>query len=222
MKTSRIILISVLGLIIIIQGLYIWKHYNHNGPLDPNLFPNYTDTIYVQEPYVPKPPLPIPVKPLVLTIYETIPIKVDSVIIKPEYIYVHTPEDIIKYHKNFLTNFPKAPKLLDLHLNKTHIRLNTLTVDGRSQQQDFNIDLDHYNYQYQENGLSAKRVKSDINFSFQAGYTIRPLRNLHDLNFIMSLKTSKINYIGGINLYYYPQFEQPVGITPILGITYNF
>lgn len=110
-----------------------------------------TDTLYVPEPYKVWDTLEIISPPRYITVYKT-----DT--IWREYSLECNDDSIklindslsheINIHKSFLTQFPDAPKLVDLNLTLDSLKLTTLNNQGRVANFSYPIFLDQLAYQY--------------------------------------------------------------------------
>ena len=181
-----------------------------------------TDTLYVDK-YLPQLPdykfVTLPGKVYFYKQKEGPPI--DSASINKDTIKIYlrdTTEIVVK--TSFLTLYPKQPKLIQFDLTKTKLKLDLFNSDGIEYREEYNINLDRNNYRYVNNSLSLK-PKIVSRFEFNAEYYIRPIVNMHDMNLNISLKTGKISYIGGVNLYYYPKLDNSINLTPILGLRFT-
>lgn len=64
--------------------------------------------------------------------------------------------DTVIIHKDFLTNFPTNPKLVNLSLTKDSLDLVTMNLDGDVIGNRWPMDLDNYDYMYIDNKLTYK------------------------------------------------------------------
>lgn len=220
MKNFMIVVLLIILAVVSFELFKISK--SQSIPEDEKLFPLRTDTVYVDKPFKPDKPLGTEVKPITVTQYRIDTVYIDSIRIEKEIVYINTDKDTITYHTNFLTQYTTAPKLLQLDVNKKKLDLTLLSTEGTIRQESHNVDLTKYQYRYTDGRMSAQRYKSKLKIGFQASYMVRPLKNFHDVNINIVLKTTKIYYIGGINTYYYPSLNNAFGVTPQFGIIYNF
>lgn len=181
-----------------------------------------TDTVYVDK-YLPsKIEYKYITVPNEVVIYkEREVIKWDTLVTKGDTIILYKNDTILSSVKsNFLTLYPNNPKLIGVDLTSKKLSLSLLNSQGREYIENYNTNTGKYSYRYVNNQMSAKpRLLSSFNIDGE--YYWRPLENYHDLNIKLNLKTSKFTYIGGISSYYYPNLNNQVKITPIVGIRYT-
>lgn len=147
--------------------------------------------------------------------------KVDSVILRDSTIYLlHVDTLVTEVKTSFLTLYPQHPKLIQFDLTNKRLRLDLFNRDGIEYREEYTMNLERNNYRYVNNHLTIK-PKLVSRFDINAEYYIRPMVNMHDLNLNLSLKTGQITYIGGLSLYYYPNINNSINLTPILGIRYT-
>lgn len=210
----------IIMVIVILFLIYKWQKASMEKEMYKNNIHSKTDTVYVPKYIKINNPYPDKVNPEKVTIYKTDTIKVDSIIIQDKIVTTYVEDSMYsKFNIGYLTNFPNAEKLIQLSLTNKKLDLSLVTLDGKVIDKSYPLNLINYKYLYTDGNLSYKK-KYVLNLS--AAYYIRPLLNLHDMNIDLSVKTNKINYMGGVNIYYYPNYNPNIGITPILGIKYNF
>lgn len=147
--------------------------------------------------------------------------KVDSVTLNKDTIKLYVRDTLeIEVNTSFLTLYPNHSKLIQFELSKNNLKLDLFNKDGIEYREEYKINTDRNNYRYVDNRLSLE-PKLISRFEFNSEYFIRPIENMHDMNLNLSLKTGRITYIGGLNLYYYPKLDNNINLTPILGIRYT-
>lgn len=179
-----------------------------------------TDTIFVLKYLQPEKEYVNIIKPEKVYIYKTDTMKLDSIVIHERIVNTYIKDSMYSsFNIGYLTNFPNSEKLIQLNLTQKELGLSLVALDGQVINKKYPLNLVNYKYLYTDGNMTYKKK---FNLSLSAAYYIRPMLNLHDINIDLSVKTNKINYIGGVNIFYYPKYNQTIGITPILGIKYNF
>ena len=159
MKKSLIII-----LIIIIIGLIIWDSFIRKYPIpDPIINYEYvTDTLYKPEPYPIPEPYPVPTPPRTIIKYEvdSVTLNYFKLTISKQNIYIASLLDTIAIHQNYIKQFPKNPKLLELSLIKDSLYLGLLQISGQAKKKNWPIDLNRFSYRWDYiNDLSRKITK---------------------------------------------------------------
>lgn len=128
----------------------------------------------------------------------------------------------IEYNELFLTNYPKASKLLQILSNKDKLSITTFNTDCKLITEEYLVNYSRYQYNYLDGKLTYKKTSFLKRFNPVAQYTIRPVHNFHDLDLGLKYNTSKFNYEAGLNINYYPKLRDNLGLDPYLRISYNF
>lgn len=124
-----------------------------------------TDTIYVDKPYIPEDIPKDTVKPKTVVMW-----KVDSSQLM-EY-KLRLIQDSVKYSlliqrlrdsflisEVFLKTYPGNPKLLGLNIYRDSLNLTTMTIDGVTKSEKYNLYLQDYNYVWSTSGLGYNKTK---------------------------------------------------------------
>lgn len=187
-----------------------------------------TDTIYSDNPYQKPEDLPISNKPNDITIYpkpkpDTIYVK--EVEIKKDTIRLYYNETgKLDINKDYLFQYPEAPKLLNFELSKDYMKFDLLDISGSIIGRGYSINTDYFNYVFNGNSLSSKIISEPLengfknHFGISTSYSYRPLPNFHDIYLNLDFETKNFIYTVGVNGYLYPHNK---GITPNLKITYK-
>lgn len=147
--------------------------------------------------------------------------RVDSIMIKGDSIIVYNTDTIFQtLNSRFLTLYPNNDKLIQFELTSRSLELDLLTIEGKEIRKKYYINPVRNNYRYVNNQLSLQ-PKLVSNFDLNTEVLVRPFVQMYDLNLNLSLKTGKFTYMGGLNSYYYPTFENSIRVTPILGLRYT-
>lgn len=215
----------ILTLAFIIMALTIFWLWNRNSELRHDL-KNSTeqpDTIWVNKPFVPKVEFPKIQLPKMVFLYQ-----IDSVPIERiEYVdrvvtIVQKDSTKIEYNELFLTNYPLAPKLLQILSNRDKLSITTFNTDCKLITEEYSVNYSRYQYNYLDSKLTYKKTSFLKRFNPVVQYTLRPVHNFHDLDLGLKYNTSKFNYEAGLNINYYPKLRDNLGLDPYLRISYNF
>lgn len=187
--------------------------------------PVKVDTVY--KPFIPIKPYKNLSPPKLITIYKySDPVRVDSVIYHTDTVTMYVRDSIkpskIDFNKDFLLNYPDSPKLLQMLLNGNDLSFNLLFPNGESTQYDYYIKPDRYKYHFNGRELTHERKSFFKNISPFVSYQIRPIKNLHDLDFGIKYNTNKFNYVMGINGYYYPNIKDNPDWDLFFKVEYKF
>jgi hypothetical protein len=209
----------------IFMALTIFWLWNRNSELSQDLknSSRRVDTVVVNNPFVPKVEFHKIQLPRMVFLY-----RVDSVPIERiEYVdrvvtIIQKDSTKIEYNELFLTNYPKAPKLLQILSNRDKLSITTFNTDCRSATEEYTVNYSRYQYNYLDGKLTYKKTPFLKRFNPVIQYTLRPVHNLHDLDLGLKYNTSKFNYEAGLNINYYPKLRDNLGLDPYLRISYNF
>lgn len=155
------------------------------------------------------------------TVYLDKPFKVD-----PSYKDISTPSKVYVYNCGFDkdTVNTNTDSLIQFKLNKNLLDLTLYnTFDSSVYTKQYSIDLDKYQYLY-NNGVLTQKKKLGIKLTPYITSRIRPINQLYDLGAGISLISSKrhFSYNVGFNLGYYPKLSNKLQKDVEVSITYNF
>lgn len=209
----------------IFMALTIFWLWNRNSELSHDLknSSRRVDTVVVNNPFVPKVEFHKIQLPRMVFLY-----RVDSVPIERiEYVdrvvtIIQKDSTKIEYNELFLTNYPLAPKLLQILSNRDKLSITTFNTDCKLITEEYSVNYFRYQYNYLDGKLTYKKTSFLKRFNPVAQYTIRPVHNFHDLDLGLKYNTSKFNYEAGLNINYYPKLRDNLGLDPYLRISYNF
>lgn len=209
----------------IFMALTIFWLWNRNSELSHDLknSSRRVDTVVVNTPFVPKVEFPKIQLPRMVFLYQ-----IDSVPIERiEYVdrvvtIIQKDSTKIEYNELFLTNHPKAPKLLQILSNRDKLSITTFNTDCISSTEEYTVNYSRYQYNYLDGKLTYKKTPFLKRFNPVIQYTLRPVHNFHDLDLGLKYNTSKFNYEAGLNINYYPKLRDNLGLDPYLRISYNF
>jgi hypothetical protein len=207
------------------MALTIFWLWNRNSELSQDLknSSHRIDTVVVNNPFVPKVEFNKIQLPRMVFLY-----RVDSVPIERiEYVdrvvtIIQKDSTKIEYNELFLTNYPKASKLLQILSNKDKLSITTFNTDCKLMTKEYPVNYSRYQYNYLDGKLTYKKTSFLKRFNPVAQYTLRPVHNFHDLDLGLKYNTSKFNYEAGLNINYYPKLRDNLGLDPYLRISYNF
>ena len=207
------------------MALTIFWLWNRNSELSHDLknSSRRVDTVVVNNPFVPKVEFHKIQLPRMVFLY-----RVDSVPIERiEYVdrvvtIIQKDSTKIEYNELFLTNYPQAPKLLQILSNRDKLSITTFNTDCKLITEEYSVNYSRYQYNYLDSKLTHKKTSFLKRFNPVVQYTIRPVHNFHDLDLGLKYNTSKFNYEAGLNINYYPKLRDNLGLDPYLRISYNF
>lgn len=209
----------------IFMALTIFWLWNRNSELSHDLknSSRLVDTVVVNTPFVPKVEFPKIQLPRMVFLYQ-----IDSVPIERiEYVdrvvtIIQKDSTKIEYNELFLTNYPKAPKLLQILSNRDKLSITTFNTDCKSATEEYTVNYSRYQYNYLDGKLTYKKTPFLKRFNPVIQYTLRPVHNFHDLDLGLKYNTSEFNYEVGLNINYYPKLRDNLVLDPYLRISYNF
>lgn len=222
MKKSTYILWGVI-LILSASVIYLVIRNSHlrSGDYQSSVDTGKTDTVYVSRFFDREDDLKIPVIPNSVFFYFTDSIPVKEVILQRDTVTLVVPDStMIHYNTSFLTQFPNAPKFLQMKLNKG-LELTFLNTQGKVYTESFQVDPSRYNYLY-TNHLTAEKKSFFSRIQPYTQLTIRPIHSMVDLDLGLSYKTKRMQYEFGLNGFYYPSLSSPLGADVFLRVRYNF
>lgn len=162
-KTKIWILAGLTFLAILFSFIVGYNRGKDNIPYPEKVFK--TDTLYIKEPFIPEDIPKDTVKPKTVVIYQ-----VDSSRLR-EY-QLRIMQDSVKYSllirglkdsflisEVFLKTYPGNPKLLGLNLYRDSLNLTTMTIDGVTKSEKYNLLLQDYNYIWNISGLGYEKTK---------------------------------------------------------------
>lgn len=207
------------------MALTIFWLWNRNSELSHDLknSSRRVDTVVVNNPFVPKVEFHKIQLPKMVFLYQ-----IDSVPIERiEYVdrvvtIIQKDSTKIEYNELFLTNYPLAPKLLQILSNRDKLSITTFNTDCKLITEEYSVNYFRYQYNYLDSKLTYKKTSFLKRFNPVVQYTLRPVHNFHDLDLGLKYNTSKFNYEAGLNINYYPKLRDNLGLDPYLRISYNF
>lgn len=207
------------------MALTIFWLWNRNSELSHDLknSSSRVDTVVVNNPFVPKVEFHKIQLPRMVFLY-----RVDSVLIERiEYVdrvvtIIQKDSTKIEYNELFLTNYPQAPKLLQILSGGDKLSITTFNTDCKLTTEEYSVNYSRYQYNYLDGKLTHKKTSFLKRFNPVVQYTLRPVHNFHDLDLGLKYNTSKFNYEAGLNINYYPKLRDNLGLDPYLRISYNF
>ena len=122
----------------------------------------HTDTLRIPDPY----PVPVPyfdsVPPRILKIYEKDSLAIDSLklLLSEKDIIIQGLYSQITISQDFLKQFPKNPKLLELNISSDSLSISTLQISGIPYKYDYPIYLSDFNYKWALDGLTKTKTNN--------------------------------------------------------------
>ena len=181
------------------------------------------DTVYVDKPYQLKPQYKFIEVPKLITCYLTDTTVVERVILRTDTLVLITKDSIgLEFNTGFLTQFPDNPKLVQALLSKKELSLVLLNPQGKIYQEDYDLNLDRYSYNYSGQTLTRKKVSPFKKFRTNLSLMYRPIHTLVDFQVSLQYNTTKFTYELGPSLSYYPQYKDKPFADLYLKLQYNF
>ena len=195
----------ILTIAFILMALTIFWMWDQNSELRHDLenINHQPDTVWVNKPFVPKVEFPKIQLPSMVFLYQ-----IDSV--------------KVEYNELFLTNYPQAPKLLQILSSRDKLSITTFNTDCKLFTEEYQVNYDRYQYNYSDGKLTNKKTSLIKRFDPVVQYTIRPVHNMHDLDLGLKYNTSKFNYEAGLNFNYYPKLRDNLSLDPYIRVSYSF
>jgi hypothetical protein len=194
---------------VLILGLAIGYWLTRNEVVPPEPLNDYkVDTIYLTYPGIP-PPLNTNIKPKTLIIYSGLvdSLKLIRVNDSLQAVIDSIKKDTVFIKDKFLTLFPQYPKLISMDLKLDSLSLTLLGIDAKLKGYIFPLQLNHYQYRWGIEGLSASPIppkgipsKSRISSELMgyAGYQFFS----HDpiVGLIQTVEFSRISFSGDLSM----------------------
>lgn len=160
--------------------------------------------------------------PTTVTIYKDREVPVDRIISKTDTVFIYLKDSTkVSLNNKFLTLYPDKPKLLQLLLDENSLDFNLLSPNGTTYSLDYKINTNQYYYNFNGTNLTFKKKPFIKRFQPYTSYKFRLMNNYHDLSLGIKYKTSKFNYIMGVEGYYYP-FADKLGCDVFFELEYEF
>jgi hypothetical protein len=120
-----------------------------------------TDTFRIKEPYPVPVPYPVSVDPKTVIIHVKDTAAIDSLtlLLSEKDILIQGLHSTITVSQDFLKQFPKNPKLIELNLSKDTLGVSTLGLDGIPSRSNYPIYLSEFAYRWTNQGLTKSTVK---------------------------------------------------------------
>lgn len=216
MRDSRIYLLAIIGILLII----IWYSGCNNKPIPGKLEYKYkTDAIYGDQPFKPSTNIKEKTKPLILIEWKKVrvPYKVE-VIPDSLKLLIRNLEDSLAsiiIDKEFLTNFPKASKLINFDLFHDTLNITLMGIDGKTKSHIYPMDFHNYKYQWYDNELHHKESKykdKKDNAKFKqlyldGGYDFFNQSPLLDMNYQINMGRLRLTASSGMYINSNPQLN---------------
>lgn len=215
----------ILTIAFILMALTIFWMWNRNSELSHDLenINHQPDTVWVNKPFVPKVEFPKIQLPSMVFLYQIDSVPIERIEYVDRVVTIIQKDSVkVEYNELFLTNYPQAPKLLQILSSRDKLSITTFNTDCKLFTEEYQVNYDRYQYNYLDGKLTHKKTSFIKRFDPVVQYTIRPVHNMHDLDLGLKYNTSKFNYEAGFNLNYYPSFRSHIGVDPYLRIQYNF
>lgn len=221
-KSLTYILIGMMATIILVLSLYCHHLRTTSSDDSSSGKPTKIDTVYVSDFFLRSPDLEFKNFPERVFFYFTDTSYVENVKIQTDTLIItERDSSSLFYNTNFLTQYPHAPKLLQLNFSERKLSLALLNVQGNIYRETYSVDTRFSRYQYTDH-LTSDRVSFWQKIQPFAQIQTRPVHNLWDLDLGISYNTRKINYEFGLNGYYYPKLQKYPGLDVFLRFRYNF
>ena len=209
--------ITPLVLILIMSLYFVLRVKNDNVQPKPE---KVTDTLYMDKPYPVTQLKRDTLKPDVVIFWE-----IDSTQLKEYEMRIHDDSiiilglrDSIRISKAYLETFPKYPKLLGLDLFRDSLNLTTISINGLTKTEKYELQLQDYNYYWTIDGFGYKKAsykKERVNpFSHYLGLHYDFLRKKPLPTYQIRLNLGKIecNFSASQELYFTEKPEIRIGL----------
>lgn len=209
----------------IFMALTIFWLWNRNSELRGNLknYKTKPDTVWYDKPFVPKVEYPDFNIPSLVFLYQIDTVQIDRIEYKDNFITIIKKDSTqVGYMGEFLTNYPDSPKLLQILSESNKLSISTFNTDCSLSTVEYEVNYNRYSYNYLNGNLTSKKKPFLKRFKPVAEYTLRPFNNLHDLDLGLKYNTTKFNYEAGLNLNYYPKWDNGIRADLYLKVQYNF
>jgi len=117
----------------------------------------------------------------------------------------------------------KEDSIVQVNLSKEDLFISFKnTKDSSNFKLNYKLNLDDYKYNWVNGNMTVQKIGTKIKLTPYVYTRYRPLHQMVDLGFGLSLKTQRYQYKLGINGYYYPGLEnKKIGFDPEIQFTYN-
>lgn len=194
--------------------------------LEWDLDSQHTDTVYLDKPFEPEPGFDHGQKPNTIIKYvdKPYPVEVKTVEYIHDTITIYLKDSTkIEVKPDFLVKYPNDDKLIQMIIRGETLDLSLMDKSGSEYTKVYdNIRPDLFDYNYVNQNLTFKRKPFFQRFSPVARFTLRPVKQLYDLDFGLKYNTSKFNYEAGINAFYYPNLKTGLGTDFYIQVSYDF
>jgi hypothetical protein len=165
-----------------------------------------TDTFRLRIPY----PIPIPyhstINPVTVKIYLKDSLAIDSLelLLKEKDILIQGLHSQIIISQDFLKQYPRNPKLIELNLKSDSLSLSMLGIDGIPMGYSYPIYLSDYKYKWTLNNLSYTKtndnntIKNPLQFWIGSGFNF--IYPTPYLNFAIEKNWARIRIYGETNI----------------------
>ena len=151
------------------------------------------------------------------------PVKEYSTQILPKYVFLYgsfsddSNSDLAIYNNN---PNQEEDSLIQMLLSKDDLKL-AFKSSGGFLTNDFDLDLDRYQYNWVDGKLTQKKLGFKIKLEPYLYAKYRYFNKMADLGFGISFKTQNLSYKLGLNGFYYPCLQNKLGTDLEFTITYN-
>lgn len=215
---------TVITLAFIFMALTIFWLWNRNSELKNDLN-NYNppDTVWYNKPFKPETKYPNFNIPSMVFLYRVDTVPIDRIEYRDNVVTITKVDSVkIQYKDRFLTNYPSSPKLLQILTGNNKLSISIFDTNCNVITQEYKVNYSLYSYNYQDGNLTSKKKSFIKRFNPVAEYTFRPLSNLHDFDLGLKYNTTKFNYEAGLNINYYPKWNNGIRTDLYLRVQYNF
>lgn len=215
----------ILTLAFIFMALTIFWLWNQNSELKDDLenIHHQPDTVLINKPFVPKVEFPKMQLPSMVFLYQIDSVPIERIEYVDRVVTIIQKDSVkVEYNELFLTNYPQAPKLLQILSSRDKLSITTFNTDCKLFTEEYRVNYDRYQYNYSDGKLTNKKTSFLKRFDPVVQYTIRPVHNMHDLDLGLKYNTSKFNYEAGLNFNYYPKFRDNLSLDPYIRVSYSF
>lgn len=215
----------ILTIAFILMTLTIFWMWDQNSELRHDLenINHQPDTVWVNKPFVPKVEFPKMQLPNMVFFYQIDSVPIERIEYVDRVVTIIQKDSVkVEYNELFLTNYPQAPKLLQILSSRDKLSITTFNTDCKLFTEEYQVNYDRYQYNYSDGKLTNKKTSLIKRFDPVVQYTIRPVHNMHDLDLGLKYNTSKFNYEAGLNFNYYPKLRDNLSLDPYIRVSYSF
>lgn len=215
----------ILTLAFIFMALTIFWLWNQNSELKDDLenIHHQPDTVWINKPFVPKVEFPKMQLPSMVFLYQIDSVPIERIEYVDRVVTIIQKDSVkVEYNELFLTNYPQAPKLLQILSSRDKLSITTFNTDCKLFTEEYRVNYDRYQYNYLDGKLTHKKTSFLKRFDPVVQYTIRPVHNMHDLDLGLKYNTSKFNYEAGLNFNHYPKLRDNLSLDPYIRVSYSF